>query len=347
MSGPHRLSRRNALTASVATLASAGAATLAATPANATASARRLKLSGPALSTFNVISDIQGDLGDFGRALDDIAQTNRLSTGLVVNGDITPRGYDFEYQAVAKTLREHPHAEQVHWGIGNHEFYVPKYKNPNTLNQAGWPNGTTEQSLFESFYKFTGRNQVYTEISLGGVPGLILGTEKYLKYHDATKWDEVWLSEGQLSWLADRLKFWSALGKPVMVFSHHPLPDTVSGTRNKLYLNDYVQAERLLNILGPYPNVILFSSHTHWALSLADWEVRRTVPGSGNLDGFQVVNTGAVETLYTDNGSGGEKALDRLENTGLQVAVHPDQVVISARDFRRKQWIKEVRIPLL
>lgn len=348
MTGPSRLSRRSALTASVAALAGAGAATIAATPANASSqSGGRPGISGPALSTFNVISDIQGDLGDFGRALDDMAETNRASTGLVVNGDITPRGYDFEYQAVTKTLSEHPHAKKVHWGIGNHEFYVPKYRDPNTLNQAGWPNGTTEQSLFDSFYTFAGRNEVYTEISLGGVPGLILGTEKYMKYHDATKWDEVWMSEAQLSWLSDRLKFWSRPGKPVMVFSHHPLPDTVSGTRNKLYLNDYLQAERLLSILGPYPNVILFSSHTHWALTLADWEVRRTVPGANNLPGFQVVNTGAIQTLYVDNGSGGESALDGKENTGLQVSVYWDQVIISARDFRRKQWLKEVRIPLL
>lgn len=319
----------------------------AAPGANAASTGLRQGGAGPALSTFNVISDIQGDLADFGRALTDMASTNPGSTGLVVNGDITPRGYDFEYQAVAKTLNEHPHAEKVHWGIGNHEFYVPKYKDPGTLNQAGWPNGTTEQSLFDSFYRFTGRNKVYTEISLGTVPGLILGTEKYMKYHDATKWDEVWLSEEQLAWLAERLAYWSAQRKPVMVFSHHPLPDTVSGTRNKLYLNDYLQADRLLRILGPYPNVFLFSSHTHWALSLADWEVRRTVPGSNNLPGFQVINTGAIETLYTDNGTGGETALDGRENTGLQIAVHADQVIVSARDFRRKQWLKEARIPLL
>jgi 3',5'-cyclic AMP phosphodiesterase CpdA len=341
------------MVASIAALAGAGAAVAAAAPANASPS-RTASVSGsastdpgPVLSSFNVISDIQGDLGDFGRALDDMSSTNPRSTGLVVNGDITPRGYDFEYAAVRKTLDEHPHAGQVHWGIGNHEFYVPKYKDPNTLNQAAWPNGTTEASLFNSFYKFTGRDQVYTEISLGGVPGLILGTEKYMKYHDASKWDEVWLSDAQLAWLRERLAFWAARGKPVMVFSHHPLPDTVSGTRNKLYSADYLQADRLLGILGPYPNVFLFSSHTHWALTLADWEVRRTVPGSGNLLGFQVFNTGAIETLYTDNGTGGERALDRLENTGLQVSVYPDQVRISARDFRRKQWLKEAWIPLV
>ena len=101
------------MAASIAALA--GAAVAAATPVNASPS-RTASVSGsastdpgPALSSFNVISDVQGDLGDFGRALDDMSSTNPRSTGLVVNGDITPRGYDFEYAAVRKTLDEHPH----------------------------------------------------------------------------------------------------------------------------------------------------------------------------------------------------------------------------------------------
>ncbi|PNE37167.1 hypothetical protein [Streptomyces noursei] len=46
------------------------------------------------------------------------------------------------------------------------------------------------------------------------------------------------------SGLAERLAYWKRLRKPVMVITHHPLPDTVSGSRNKLYLRDYLQAER-------------------------------------------------------------------------------------------------------
>ncbi|WP_369745954.1 DUF4073 domain-containing protein [Paenarthrobacter sp. AMU7] len=79
---------------------------------------------------------------------------------------------------------------------------------------------------------------------------------------------------------------------------------------------------------------------------MADWEVRRTVPGTGNLQGFQVINTGAVQTLWEDNGAGGERALDGREASGLQVEVYNDCVVVRARDYRRGEWIKEVQIPL-
>lgn len=341
-------SRRTAIAASLAGLAAVGTSALAAGPATATTAGFGSTRPSGRPTVFTVISDVQGDLGDFALALKDIEKTNPAarSAGLVVNGDITPRGYDFEYEAVRTVLDANPHAANVHWAIGNHEFYVPKYSSPTTLAQASWPNGTTEASLFESFYKFTGRNKVYTEIDLGGVPGLILGTEKYMHYHDTALWDEVWLSEEQITWFETRLAYWASRRKPVMVFTHHPFPDTVSGTRNKLYLNDYLQADRLLGILGKYPNAFVFTSHTHWALQLADWEVRRTVPGTGNLQGFQVINTGAIQTLWEDNGTGGERALDGREASGLQVEVFEDCVVVKARDYRRGEWIKETRIPL-
>lgn len=341
-------SRRSAITASLAGLATLGATTAVATPAQATGQGNGSNRPSGKATVFTVISDIQGDLGDFELALKDIESTNpgSQSAGLVVNGDITPRGYDFEYDAVRKVLDANPHARNVHWSIGNHEFYVPKYSNPSTLAQATWPNGTTEASLFQSFYRFTGRDKVYTEIDLGGVPGLILGTEKYMHFHDSKLWDEVWLSEEQISWLEQRLDFWARRGQPVMVFTHHPFPDTVSGTRNNLYKKDYLQADRLLGILGKYKNVFVFTAHTHWALQLADWEVRRTVPGTGNLQGFQVINTGAIQTLWEDNGAGGERALDGREASGLQVEVYNDCVVVKARDYRRGEWIKEVQIPL-
>lgn len=91
-----------------------------------------------------------------------------------------------------------------------------------------------------------------------------------------------------------------------MVLTHHPLPNTVSGTHNKLYLNDYLQPDRLLSILGRHKDVFLFSGHTHWDLNLSDWVVRRVVPGTGNLEGFTVVNTSAVQVGWMDDGKGGE-----------------------------------------
>ncbi|CAM5567162.1 3',5'-cyclic adenosine monophosphate phosphodiesterase CpdA [Streptomyces tanashiensis] len=125
----------------------------------------------------------------------------------------------------------------------------------------------------------------------------------------------MWLSEDQFRWLEDRLAYWARRRKPVMVITHHPLPNTVSGSHNQLYSRDYLQADRLLAILGRHRDVFLFCGHTHWDLGLSDWYVRRVVPGTANLDGFSVINTGAVQTGYTDDGKGGEVSPCREPST--------------------------------
>ncbi|MFI7102432.1 metallophosphoesterase family protein [Streptomyces sp. NPDC050161] len=301
---------------------------------------------GRPVARFNVISDIQGDLQDLNVALKDTRETNPDSAGLAIAGDITPRGYDAEYAAVRAEFAKHTLPKTVAWAIGNHEFYVPKWLDPQTLAQETWPNGTTEDSLFRSFYHFAGRNTVYAEHSFGGIPVLSLGTEKYMHYHDPKLWDEVWLSDAQFSWLEDRLRHWARHRKPVMVITHHPLPNTVSGSHNKLYSRDYLQADRLLAILGRYRDVFLFCGHTHWDLGLSDWHVRRVVPGTANIDGFSVINTGAISTGYTDDGKGGEVSVPGAFNQGLQVEVFRDRVLVKARDFAEGAWLKQVTIPL-
>ncbi|MFF9478347.1 metallophosphoesterase family protein [Streptomyces sp. NPDC014733] len=334
------MERRSLLSATAGALALGGLAQAPAEAAPAAVGGGRL------VTSFNVLSDIQGDLADFTQALQDIKAVNPHSSGLAVAGDITPRGYDAEYADVRQALDRGPKPREIAWAIGNHEFYVPKWADPDTLAQDTWPNGTTEDSLFRSFYRFAKRSRTFAETTFGGIPVLTLGTERYMKYHDSSLWDEVWLSEAQFRWLEDRLRYWARHRKPVMVISHHPLPDTVSGTRNKLYRSDYLQPDRLLGLLGRHRDVFLFTGHTHWDLTLSDWYVRRVVPGTANLDGFSVVNTGAVQTGYADNGQGGEDTVPGRFNQGLQVDVYRDRVVIKARDIANGTWLKQLSVPL-
>ena len=111
--------------------------------------------------TFDVISDIQGDLNDFKHVLNDMKQVNPASKALIVNGDITDRGWDFEYQAVQQVLDHNPHPDNVWYSIGNHEFYKPKWATPNKLAQNTWPNHTPESEMLQNFYNFTGEEKVY------------------------------------------------------------------------------------------------------------------------------------------------------------------------------------------
>ncbi|MGG1663340.1 DUF4073 domain-containing protein [Brevibacillus sp. NRS-1366] len=301
-----------------------------------------------ATMTFDVISDIQGDLRDFGHVLQDISKDNPKSEALIINGDITPRGYDFEYQAVQDVLDKNPHPKNVWYSIGNHEFYVPKWKNPQTLAQSTWPNGTTEEELFDNFYQFSGEEKVYHQKEIDGYPFIFLGTEKYMKYHDPKLWDEVYMSDEQLDWLKENLEHYNKKdkNKPIFIFSHHVLPDSVSGSRQNPYLNDYLNVDKLLDILKDYPQVVFFTSHTHWDLNLPDWAGKKKVEG-GDKRGFTVVNTGGIETGWMSKGpDGGEKVAPDggAFKQGLRLEVHGDDVVIQAYDYLHDKVIKKLGI---
>ena len=109
--------------------------------------------------TFDVISDIQGDLNDFKHVLNDMKQVNPASKALIVNGDITDRGWDFEYQAVQQVLDHNPHPDNVWYSIGNHEFYKPKWATPNKLAQNTWPNHTPESEMLQNFITLLARRK--------------------------------------------------------------------------------------------------------------------------------------------------------------------------------------------
>ncbi|MCV4234601.1 DUF4073 domain-containing protein [Virgibacillus sp. LDC1] len=296
--------------------------------------------------TFDVISDIQGDYNDFKHVLHDMKQVNPTSKALIVNGDITDRGWDFEYQAVQQVLDHNPHPENVWYSIGNHEFYKPKWATPNTLAQNTWPNHTPESEMFQNFYNFTGEEKVYHKKELDGYPFLFLGTEKYMHYHDKSLWDEVYLSDEQLDWLKQNLEEYSKNdpNKPVFLFSHHILKDSISGSNQSPYTGDYLDQEKLEAILKDYPQVILFTSHSHWDLNLPDWAGKKVVDG-GDKRGFTVVNTAGIQAGWASAGpNGGEVSTGNDFKQGLQVEVNGNDVVIKAYDYKTDKVIKELGV---
>lgn len=298
-----------------------------------------------AIMSFNIISDIQGDTRDFDTALKQMNIINPNSKALIINGDITNGGGIGEYDSVRNVINNNAVPFSIISSIGNHEFYEAKWNNYKT----------SEEEMFRRFYEFAGVDKPYYSKVVKGIPFIVLGTEKYMGFYkdmpdvkeQFPKWDgnidHVYMSDEQLDFLRSQLKKYSEQNKPVFVLSHHVLKETISGSRQSPYLNDYMQYDEIISILGDYSNAIFFSGHSHWTLELPDWAVNVKVPG-GDKEGFTAVNTGAIQTGWMSAGpNGGEVVTPEggLFNQGLQIDVFEDEVVIKGRNFRTNSWMQE------
>lgn len=294
------------------------------------------------LLAFPVISDIHVQSWHteshekFTAALSDLHNVGPDADLLVINGDLT-NGMPADYAKLNELMKQTPHPRKVFCTIGNHEFYKAWFDAEGRWNPAAFPNGETEQASINRFLRFAGEREVYYDTKVKGYHFIFLGSERY-RQSDPNNLEDAWLSPKQLGFLKASLKRGAADGKPIFVFLHQPLPYTVSGTSFCCVNNRaVVQHEELKNILSDYPQVILFSGHTHWELKL---------PGTLVRDKFAMVNSSSVVQPWTGNGQGGEMLTGPDESEGLYVEVYKDKVEIKGRDFYRRRWIPEAQFTL-
>lgn len=286
-------------------------------------------------AVLDVVSDVQGDLPDLAHTLADLDDLGRDADGpgpadaLVVNGDLVPSGTVAEYEAFTAALAAGPPRARTLAAIGNHEYYT----------------GEPDAVLTERFLRYTGMPAPYHRSDVRGVPVLFLGSV-------AAPDDDAYavLGDEQLDWFDRELDRASARPGPVLVFSHHPLLDTVSGTRGATGADNYCcqyprpEHDRLLQIMGDHPDVVFLTGHTHYDLGLDDWAVRRTVPG-GHPEGFTAVNTGSLQTQWSTAPDGSEVAAPtRAMNQGLRLVVDGGRTVVEAHDFAADTVVNRIEI---
>ncbi|AFC27604.1 phosphohydrolase [Paenibacillus mucilaginosus 3016] len=288
--------------------------------------------------TFAVLSDVHVQAWNkashrkLSQALNDIEAINPDTAALILNGDLT-EGLTEDYVKLQDLLQDNPHPDTIFTSIGNHEFFKAWYDGNREWNGSTFPNGETEQASISRFLTFAGREQIYTSQVLSGYQFIFLGSERY-RQSDPNNGEDAYLSDAQLNWLKSTLKS-SEPGRPIFVFLHQPLPYTVSGTHFCCTNNRAViQHEELKKILSGYPQVILFSGHTHWELKHPQTLVQ---------DKFTMVNSSAVIETWREKPGGGDQINGPEESEGLYVEVYPDRVQIKGRDFYRHSWVPEAQ----
>lgn len=239
-------------------------------------------------------------------ALEDIASSEYASEscGIMHAGDITDHGLIEEYEALQRILRDYENRlPAIAYTVGNHDVAL-----------GDW------EYRMEGYETVSGRRDTYHDHWIGGYHFVFLGTERGLERF-AT------LSETQLGWLDEKLGEDAATGKPVFVFLHQPLKNTVAGSLEHQAWFGVEEDEELRSVLHKHPQALLFTGHTHWHL-----ESPHTMHRAGDR-GPVMFNTASVAYLWNDDDAYVQGS------QGYYVEIYADKVRVRGRNFVDGSWL--------
>ncbi|MGM9680848.1 MAG: metallophosphoesterase family protein [Eubacteriales bacterium] len=271
---------------------------------------------GALLYEMQVVSDIhlnasQSHLHNvhFAAVLADIQMLSPNSIGLFINGDIADHGQVSEYRAFRQLIENAGDSlPEVYCAIGNHDLAQGPY--------------ATQLANFTE-YSEPCTDQPYADLWLNGVHFIFLGSE--------AEGLNAQLSRTQLNWLKKALAENRNENRPIYVFLHQGLMDTVAGTFEYQGWHGVNQARQLAAILKDYPEVVLFSGHSHWEMdSLYSMKAR-----DENLP--TVFNTAATAYLWNDVAMSTNVGVEGSQ--GYYIKAYSDKLLVLGRDFVNGQWI--------
>jgi len=258
---------------------------------------------------FPVISDIHIGGAEserkFQNALEDYKEIYPRYDAIVMVGDITNGGKESQYRTFMQILNSNKANKATEIILmGNHEYMA----------------GDSSSKGYETrFVKETSMPYLYYDQRIKGYHFIALAPENM---------GGADLSVKQLSWLKTKLNENRDKRQPIFVFLHQPLPNTVYGSKT---WGDVINYKKLNNILKKYPQVILFSGHSHYILDNDKTIIKKS---------FTMFNTGAVYYTMLE----GDKYSDPSLSEGLLVEVYQNKVVIKCREFSKHKWLGETYI---
>ncbi|MCK8486081.1 metallophosphoesterase [Paenibacillus sp. MBLB2552] len=238
-------------------------------------------------------------------ALRDIVENGAESAGIMHAGDVTDHGFPEEYEAWNRIWEQFGgRLPPLYVTMGNHDVAL-----------GNW------EARLGQFLRGTGTEDIYHDHWIDGYHFVFLGTEEGLELFSS-------LSEKQLAWLDDKLGESATADRPVFVFLHQPLMNTVAGSYEAQRWYGVVQDAELRAVLARHPQAILFTGHTHWELDAPNTSFG--VRGEGPA----MFNAASVAYLWSDE--------DEHKNgsQGFYVEVYRDHVLVRGRDFTRGEWVE-------
>lgn len=294
---------------------------------------------GAPISEFGVASDIHINENNFENYNDhfkallaDLKETMPGCDGLYINGDIADYGKEVEYRMFRQFIDEAGLSFPVYANYGNHDS-----RDPNT------------PGFFKQYANTFAMDTMYYTVETEEANFILFVSSATNRLHEY-----LYLDTENLTWLEEALATLATNGKKTFLMFHQPLMNTVEGSfSEQITVFDQIQQneeigyvrkmhwgaevaadEDLLSILLNYPDVVVFTSHTHWTL-----EGERTLR---QRDSFPyMVNTAA--TAYIARGDG---VRHHEEAQALYVEVYGDKVLVRGRDVLNGKWFPTAQFAL-
>lgn len=269
--------------------------------------------------SFAVLSDIHNNDSNFQDAINDLHNINSNLDALILNGDSVDQGLDEQYDNIKNVLskNEDKLPDKIIKNIGNHEYYNYS-EDINT--EAG------VKDLINKYLDFSGEDKIYHDTWIKGYHFISLGSDD--TGVDKINYTSACVSDEQINWLKETIKDKYEKGRPIFVFFHQPIDMNFFN----LDVSGVDKNDEIKNILKEYPEVVLFSSHTHIT---PDKEV-------DDSKDIIMVNTGSVNSNYvTDEKDERGFSENKSLSNGIYVEVKENKVNIKAMNFKNNIYIYE------
>lgn len=241
-------------------------------------------------------------------ALEDIRNTDPDSVGIFHVGDVTDNGEAAQYMEYSRVVNSVKDIPYIYCVPGNHDLR----------------NQTYDMAL-ERFLENTNAPSGYYSKKVGDA------TYIFLTSQDLDNWaldrSSAHLRNDQLAFLKAELAKAADGMKPIFVFLHQPLYNTVSGSLPGQNWHGVDRDAELREILRQYPQVVFFTGHTHWEL-----DAKSAMYAGKGVDAT-MFNDAAVGYLWTDDDTEKEGA------QGFYVEVYADRLLVRGRDFVAGKWV--------
>ena len=227
------------------------------------------------------------------------------TSGIFTTGDNTDMGGLNHYNLLFKQFSDAYGDEKpdLYLGFGNHDYMY-------YLEDVGGYN-----EAVRIFKQQSGAPNSYYSVTVNGYKYIFLCSD--VKEHEGK------IEQEQLDWLKNELKSVDK-NEFAFVILHQPILNTVAGSLANQEKIGIGNGDKLREILKDYPNIIMFSGHSHYAL----YEEQNIFFGNGNDANY--VNCGVIAYL---------RQHDEYGSNAAYIEVYEDYILVRGRDIVSSKWI--------